>query len=112
MESEVENMKNETSLTLIMSVVDQGYSEDLMETAKSAGASGGTVIHARRIGLGEHINFLGLSIQTEKEIILILTNKENKIEIMKSINQRYGLESEAHGITIALPVDNAAGLEI
>lgn len=110
-ESEVENMKSETSLALIMSVINQGYSEDLMEAARSAGASGGTVIHSRRIGLDEHINFLGLSMQAEKEIVFILADRENKVEIMKSINQKCGLKSEAQGITISLPVDSAVGLE-
>lgn len=111
-ESEVENMKSETSLTLIMSIINHGYSEELMEAAKSAGASGGTVFHSRRIGLDEQINFLGLSLQEEKEIVLIIAERENKVGIMKSINQKCGLKSEAHGITISLPVDSAVGLEM
>lgn len=111
-ESEVETMKSETSLTLIMSVINRGYSEDLMEAAKSAGASGGTVIHARWIGPGEQMNFLGMPIQAEKEIVFILADRAKKIEIMKSINHKCGSVSEAQSVTIALPVDSAVGLEM
>ena len=111
MKDEGENMKNESSQALIMSIVNQGYREELMETAKSAGAPGGTVITARRIGLEGQINILGLPVEAEKEIIMILVDKENKIKIMEAISQKYGIESEAHGITIALPVDNVIGLE-
>lgn len=110
MENEVENMKCEISSTLIMSVIDQGYSDDLIEAAKSAGASGGTLLHARHLGDSDHLNFLGLPVQEEREIVFILTDRDHKKEIMKAINQKCGPKSDAHGITVALPVDATSQL--
>lgn len=112
MEMEAECMKSETSLTLIITILNQGYSEDLMDVAKKAGASGGTLIHARRIGAQPELNFLGVPIQQEQEIIFIIANRENKKAIMKAISHDFGLKSEAHGTTIALPVDSAVGLDM
>lgn len=112
MEKEAEKMRNETSLCLIITILNVGYSEDLMDVAKAAGASGGTVIHARRAGDHEHLNFLGLSIQEEQEMLFIIANRDNKKDIMKAINKEFGARSEAHGITISLPVDSATGLEV
>ena len=111
MELEAENMKSETSLTLILTIINQGYSEDVMDAARKAGASGGTLIHARRVGENDQMNFLGLPIQQEQEIVFIIANRENKKDIMKAINHECGLKSEAHGVTLALPVDGSVGLE-
>ncbi len=96
--------------TTIMAFVDQGFSEEVMAAARPAGATGGTVFHSRRIGSGEAAKLWGVSIQQEREIVLILAQKENKLEIMKAIGERCGVQSNAHGIVISLPVDNVAGL--
>jgi hypothetical protein len=109
-ESEVEKMKTESTMTLIMSIVNQGFSEDLMDAAKSAGATGGTTIHARRLGSSEQTNFLGLPFQAEKEIVFIIAERDAKVGIMKAINQKCGPKSEAHGIVVALPVDGTVGI--
>ena len=94
----------------IMAFVDQGFSEEVMAAARPAGATGGTVFHSRRIGNEEAAKLWGVSIQQEREIVLILAKKENKLEIMKAIGERCGVQSKAHGIVISLPVDNVAGL--
>ncbi len=109
-ENEVEKMKSNTALTLILSVINQGYSEELMEAARTAGASGGTVVNARRLGCHEDMNFFGISAQAEKEMVLIVAEKEKKVDIMKAINAKCGLSSEAQGLTLSLPVDHAVGL--
>lgn len=110
LESEVEKMKSEALFELVLTVVNQGYSEDVMDAAKSAGATGGTVVHARQ-AYGEAAKVWGISLQGEREIVAILAKREQKIEIMKAINAKCGIKSEASGVTISLPVDSVAGLE-
>lgn len=109
-ENEVEKMKSSTSLTLILSVINQGYSEELMEAAKTAGATGGTVVNARRLGFNEGMNFFGMTMQSEKEMVFIVAEKEKKVSIMKEINAKCGFTSEAQGLVISLPVESAVGL--
>ncbi len=109
-ESEVEKMKTDATHELIISVTNPGYSEDVMDVAKKAGATGGTVIHARQTGDGDVLKVFGVSMQGEREIVAILTEKEKKLDIMKAINGSFGFASEAKGLTISLPVDSVAGL--
>lgn len=109
-ESEVEKMKSEALFELVLTVVNQGYSEDVMDAARSAGATGGTVVHARQ-AYGEAAKVWGISLQGEREIVAILAKREQKIDIMKAINVSCGIKSEAGGVTISLPVDSVAGLE-
>lgn len=101
----------ETKYSMIMVIVNQGFSEAVMDAAKPAGATGGTVFHCRRIGSEEAMKFWGISIQQEREIILILSTQEAKKEIMSAIGKNCGMRSEAHGIVLSLPVDDVVGLD-
>lgn len=109
-EKEVEKMSVAASHDLILALINQGCSEDLMAAAKTAGATGGTVIHARRVGAEESAKFFGIAIQAEKEVVAILTTRDKKKEIMQAIGRSCGMKSEAKGICISLPVDSIAGL--
>lgn len=94
----------------IIAVVNQGYSQEIMNAARPMGASGGTVFHSRRIGSEEAMKFWGISIQEEREVILILAKKEKKKAIMQAISSRFGMQSEANGVVMSLPVDEMIGL--
>jgi nitrogen regulatory protein PII len=95
---------------LIISIVNQGYSDELMNTARAAGASGGTVLNARGQAHEGAVKFFGISVQDEKELILILTDREKKVAIMRAICETHGLNSKAQGIVFSLPVDHVLGL--
>lgn len=110
-EGEVRKMNNEIGHNLIVVTIAQGYSEEVLNAAKSAGAAGGTVWSARRMGHENSMKLLGVTIQGEQEIIAILAPKDKKLDIMKAISERYGITSEARGLVLSLPVDGIAGLE-
>ena len=95
---------------LIISVVNQGYSDEFMNTARAAGATGGTVISARGQAHEGAVKFFGVSVQDEKEVIIILTNREQKVPIMRAVCEAHGLNSKAEGIVFSLPVDHVMGL--
>lgn len=101
----------EPKYTLIAAVMNQGYSEEVMDVAKTAGAKGGTVVHSRRIGNKEAMGFWGMSIQEEKEMLFIVTENENKIKIMQAISEKYGIHSEAKSMVLSLPIDSVIGLD-
>ncbi len=106
-----EHTMSESKYSLIISVVDQGYSEEVMDTARAAGAGGGTVVHSRRIGDSEALGLLGMSIQEEKEMLFIVAENDSKLKIMQAIGDKYGIRSEAKGIILSLPIDSVIGLD-
>lgn len=97
--------------SMIMAIVNQGYSEDVMNAARPMGASGGTVFHSRRIGSQEAMKFWKISVQEEREVVIILAQKEDKLAIMKEIGQKCGMQSKAQGVVMSLPVDGIVGLD-
>lgn len=106
--NEGENM--EVNYTMIMAFVNQGYSDAVMDAAKPAGARGGTVFHSRQVGSEEALKFWGISVQEEREIVLILAEKDKKLDIMKAIGEKCGSNTPAHGMIVSMPVDNVVGL--
>ncbi len=103
-------MSDEMKNTLIAVVANRGYSEEVMTAARAAGAGGGTILHSRRMGDEQAMSFWGLSLQEEKEMILIVANSENKMPIMQAISEKCGMRSEAQGIVLSMPIDTVIGL--
>ncbi|BCJ99450.1 P-II family nitrogen regulator [Anaerocolumna chitinilytica] len=103
-------MKKERSHELIIIVVAQGHSEIAMDAAKKAGANGGTVIHARGAGSSELAKFYEITIQPEKELIMLVTAIQNKVKIMTAVNEALGNHNDSKGIMFSLPIDETVGL--
>ncbi len=100
---------NEIKTVLIITVADKGNSEKVMDAARSAGATGGTVVRAK--GTGASIaKFFGISISEEKEMIYIVAKRESRDDIMRAIMSMAGKGSDAHGIVFSLPVDSVCGI--
>lgn len=95
---------------LIITIVNKGFADQVMDAARPAGAQGGTVVHARGAGVKEAEHFFGITIQPEKEMVLILTRHETKRAIMETICREVGLNTEGRGIVFSLPVSDVMGL--
>ena len=104
----METANTENKYSLIVAVVNLGFAEKATIAAREAGAAGGTVVHARRAGSGKDKSFFGISINTEKEIVTILTPTGKKTDIMKNIGAACGITTEAHGIVFSVPAEDAA----
>ena len=103
-------MREERLYALIVTIVNRGFADLVMDAAKKAGAHGGTVLHARGSGIREAERFFGIQIQPEKEVVLILVQTGEKDVIMRAIVKEAGLNSEGHGMAFSLPVDDVAGI--
>ena len=105
------NIKTKKIHHLIVTIVTEGYSEKVMNTAKNAGAGGGTLINGRSIyQTNSKRQFLGFSIEPEKDVILIVTDEDKKNDIMNAIVKETGLKTEGGGIIFSLPITEAVGL--
>lgn len=99
-----------TSHELILCIVNTGFSETVMDAAKEVGARGGTVIHARGTANKEAEEFFHITIQPDKEIVMILVAAEIKDAVLHAIYQSAGLKSEGQGIAFSMPVNHVVGL--
>jgi len=95
---------------LIVVVANKGFSEEIMNTARTAGATGGTILSGRGTAPGDVKKFFGITIQEEKEVVLILTKKEIKGTIMSAIYNNEIIKENGRAIVFALPVEDTLGI--
>lgn len=105
-----EDKMTDSKYTLIAAIVDRGFDGDVMDAARAAGAGGGTVIHSLGIKNEEAAGFWGLGLQEEKQIVLILADHEDKRDIMSAISAKCGMQTEAKGLVVSLPIDSVMGI--
>ncbi|GAB2044555.1 P-II family nitrogen regulator [Agathobaculum sp. TL06] len=107
---EMDRVEKKDGFDVVAVVMEQGYTNLVMDVARKAGARGGTVISARGIAEDEVKQFFGIEIQAEKEIVFLVVKGEEKQEIMTAIMKAVGMKTKSHGIVLSLPVSNAIGL--
>jgi len=99
-----------TTHELIVVILNEGCSDMVMAAARPAGATGGTVLSGKGTGARESEKFLGISLASEKDVVLIVADKAKKSAIMKAIMEKAGPGTEAAAICFSLPVTAVEGL--
>lgn len=100
------NFENE----LIIVILNEGYSDNVMDAARRAGATGGTVLHAKGTGRNRAEKFHGVSLAEEKDMIYILAAAGKKGAIMQAIQKDCGTHTPAGAISFSLPVSQVCGV--
>ncbi len=95
---------------VIFCIVNTGFSDAVMDAAKEFGARGGTVIHARGTANTEAEKLFQITVQPEKEIVMILVPRELKDDIIHALYKAVGLNTPGQGIAFTMPVSAAVGL--
>ena len=111
-ENKEEHMQKEAAHDLIVVVLNRGYSEDVMDVAREAGAMGGTVMHARASGEQGLEKFFGMVIAPEKEILWMVTQKVLSEPIMTAIAEKAGPETDAGAVSFTITVNDVHGINL
>ena len=111
-QKEEESTLKDTNHQLIIVITEPGYTNMVMDAARGAGAYGGTVIHAKGTGMEQAEKFMGVSLASEKELVLIVAQTELKNPIMQAIMKEAGLNTKAKSIAFSVPVTDTAGLRL
>ena len=95
---------------VVLCIVNAGYSDVVMDAAREVGARGGTVIHARGTANKDAEQFFHITIQPDKEIVMILVPTDIKEAVLHALYRNVGLKTEGQGIAFSLPVDEVVGI--
>lgn len=95
---------------LIAAIVPKGAAGRVMEAAREAGAEGGTILLARGTGVHEARRFFGITISSERELILILVEPEKREAILEAVVGAGRLDEPARGIAFVLAVEEVTGI--
>ena len=95
---------------VIFAIVNSGFAEDVMDVAREQGARGGTILNARGVAKEEAAAFFGITLHAEKEILMMVVEKDIRDNVLNAIYKEMGMAKAAQGIAFSLPVSDAAGL--
>ena len=95
---------------VIFAIVNAGFAEDVMDVAREHGARGGTILNGRGVAREDALAFFGIPLHAEKEILMMVVEKDIKNDILNAIYKEMGMGKPAQGIAFTLPVSDVAGL--
>lgn len=105
-EIEESTPKEKTMNEMISVIVNKGYADDVMAAARSAGASGGTVLNARGTARETDERFFGMHIVPEKEMLIMIVPTEKKDDVMNAIKELKCLKEPGMGIVYSSQVED------
>ena len=95
---------------VIFAIVNEGYAEEVMDIAREQGVRGGTILNARGVAKQDAAAFFGITLHSEKEILMMVVEKEIRDAVLNAIYKQMGMAKAAQGIAFSLPVTDVAGL--
>ena len=101
-------MESSNIKALIM-IVNAGFGEEVIEIAREAGIKGATILNARGEG-SQHESFMGITIDTEKEMIFSVIDKDGAENVMAVLKEKAGIKTPAHCICFTLPIEKVTGI--
>lgn len=100
----------EVMYNAIYTIVDRGKADEVIDAAQEGGSMGGTVIHARGSGIGQRQKVFNITIEPEKEIVLILSKVETTESIVNSIREKMDIDEPGKGIIYVTNVKKTYGI--
>jgi nitrogen regulatory protein P-II 1 len=95
---------------LIAAILPKGSTAKVMDAAREAGAEGGTILLARGTGVHEARRFFGISVSSERELLLILVAPDKKRAVLDAVVETGRLNEPTRGIAFVLSVDEVTGI--
>lgn len=109
-----ENVKkrgvNNSMYQFIITIVNKGKAEEVIDAATKAGSKGGTIVNARGSGIHETSKLFNMEIEPEKEVVMILSKEESTKNIVASIRENLELDKPGNGIILVQDVNRAYGI--
>jgi len=97
---------------LIIALVEDSKTDDVIDAARQAGATGATVINsARGEGIEKSKTFFGLSLETQRDVLLFLVEEHMSRQILEKIAEVGEFDtSPGTGIAFQIDVEDAVGV--
>ena len=96
---------------LIIALVQDNITNDIIHAAREAGATGSTVINqARGEGLEKSKTFFGLSLETQRDLVLLLVEEHLSRHILETIEKTGNFDKKGSGIAFQIDVEDAVGI--
>jgi nitrogen regulatory protein PII len=94
---------------LIIAVVARGFSDYVVSAGRDAGATGATIIYGRGTAESD-MQVMGINIQPEREVVMILVAHKDRRKVMKAIVDKTSVIEEGRGLCFSMPITQIYGM--
>lgn len=103
-------VKEKQEYNMIVAIIQRGFADYVISAARDAGATGATIVYGRGTADVDS-QVMGISLQPEREVVLILVKKSERKKIMQEIADKTSLMEEGRGLCFSMPVTDVFGLK-
>lgn len=100
-----ENKKTEKNDKLVVVILKSGFTELVLDVAKEFEVTGATIINGKGIGSG-HTSFMGMGIDSEREVVLIAVNSKIEKKLQMGIKKALIKNPPVNGVSFSLPLED------
>jgi nitrogen regulatory protein PII len=104
-------MNNKHDKTALYIIANAGFADDIVDLAREEGIAGATIMRARGTGAGFK-TFAGITVDTEKDMIVCVTDKQSADKAMAAIKEKMGVKTPAHCVCYTMPVEKTVGITL
>lgn len=93
----------------VVAIVSRGYAREVVRSSREAGARGAVILQGRGVGQSER-KFFGTEIEPENEVVMIITQEQIAVPVMKAIYAAVDYKGPGRGLVFALPISYVSGM--
>ena len=96
---------------LIVAALKPNVTDQVVEAAKTCGISGATIVPGRGTGMREAKTFLGLTLESQTDVVIFLAEEQLVAPVMAAIRDAGRLDEHGTGVVFVVPVEQVAGIK-
>ncbi len=104
-------MENSNKMKALFIIINAGYADELVNLLREAGAGGATILNSRGEGT-RHEAFMGITVDSEKELIVCVVEENTAQKAMKLIKEKMGVQTSVHSVCFTMPIDTLVGINM
>ncbi len=102
-------MEGSDNLKALFIIVNAGFAEHVIDIAREAGVKGATILNARGDG-ARHQVFMGITVDSEKELIICVADKDTSDKAMAAVTEKAGIKTPSHSVCFSMAIERAIGI--
>ena len=102
-------MNTNQNMKALFILANAGFADEVIEIARKAGARGATILNARGEGV-HHEVFMGITLDSEKEMIICVLEDAISENVVKAVTEQAGIKTPAHSVCFSMSIDKVVGV--
>lgn len=95
----------------LVAVLPEELEDQAIDSARSAGAGGVTLLNGRGIGTQEKKTFFGLTYEGSQSVLLFVLERSLAVDVLKQLTRDLELNVDSKGVVFTVPLEHIAGID-